>query len=506
MTARGEAANRTGTAGRRAQTPPEARPLVAPEVAPVVPSGATRAAHDAAVGRLLASYGAIAPGSPVRLAKTTTNLFRPRSAARSGLDVTGLDGVLAVDPVARTADVQGMCTYERLVAATLEHGLMPLVVPQLRTITLGGAVTGLGIEATSFRHGLPHESVLEMDVLTGAGDLVTATATNQHAELFGAMPNSYGSLGYSTRLRIELQPIGPVVSTRILRFRDLDAAVATIGGVCADTAYEGVPVDALDGVMFDRDDVRLVLARFGGDPRDGWSSDEPAVSDYTGQAVYYRSLRERDADRLSAEGYLWRWDTDWFWCSEAFGAQHPVVRRVWPRRWRRSDVYRRLLALDHRYGLADRLEALPGRPPRERLVQDVELPLERTAEFLRWYAEHVPMRPVWLCPLRLREPAGPGSARRWPLYPLEPGRVYVNAGFWGTVPVPPGARAADAPTNRLVEDAVERLGGHKSLYSDVYYDRARFDRLYGGAAYAHAKDRYDPDHRLPGLYEKVTAR
>ena len=61
-----------------------------------------------------------------------------------------------------------MCTYETLVAATLPYGLMPLVVPQLKTITLGGAVTGLGIESTSFRNGLPHESVLEIDVLTGS--------------------------------------------------------------------------------------------------------------------------------------------------------------------------------------------------------------------------------------------------------------------------------------------------------------------------------------------------
>ena len=66
-----------------------------------------------------------------------------------------------------------MCTYEDLVDATLPHGLIPYVVPQLRTITLGGAVTGLGIESTSFRNGLPHESVLEMDVFTGAGEVVT---------------------------------------------------------------------------------------------------------------------------------------------------------------------------------------------------------------------------------------------------------------------------------------------------------------------------------------------
>ena len=67
-----------------------------------------------------------------------------------------------------------MCTYEDLVAATLPYGLSPLVVPQLKTITLGGAVTGLGIESASFRNGLPHESVLEMDILTGAGELLTA--------------------------------------------------------------------------------------------------------------------------------------------------------------------------------------------------------------------------------------------------------------------------------------------------------------------------------------------
>ena len=35
------------------------------------------AAHDVAVERLRASYAAIPPGAPVRLAKKTSNLFRP---------------------------------------------------------------------------------------------------------------------------------------------------------------------------------------------------------------------------------------------------------------------------------------------------------------------------------------------------------------------------------------------------------------------------------------------
>ena len=111
----------------------------------------------------------------------------------------GLAGSSPSTPQARTADVAGMCTYEDLVDATLPYGLAPLVVPQLKTITLGGAVTGLGIESTSFRNGLPHESVLEIDILTGSGEIITATPDGEHADLFFGFPNSYGTLGYSTR-------------------------------------------------------------------------------------------------------------------------------------------------------------------------------------------------------------------------------------------------------------------------------------------------------------------
>ncbi|WP_433537184.1 FAD-binding oxidoreductase [Micromonospora sp. CA-249363] len=453
--------------------------------------------HDQAVDTLRRSYAAVPTGEPVRLAKRTSNLFRPRSAPRTpGLDVSGLNGVLSVDPTGRTADVQGMCTYEDLVDATLPHGLMPLVVPQLRTITLGGAVTGLGIESTSFRNGLPHESVREMDILTGSGAIVTARPDNEHADLFRAFPNSLGSLGYATRLRIEVQPIGRYVALRNIRFTQLEALTDAIAEISATRSWAGEPVDVLDGVMFSPGEAYLVLGRFTD------TADPP--SDYTGQAIYYRSLRRRTRDVLTAYDYLWRWDTDWFWCSAAFGAQHPVVRRLWPARYRRSDVYHRLVRLEHRHQVAARIDRLRGQPARERVVQDVEIPLARMADFLRWFAANVGMTPVWLCPLRLREPEGPGSARSWPLYPLHAGQDYVNIGFWGSVPIASGA--ADGDVNRTIERRVSELGGHKSLYSDAYYDRDAFDRLYGGETWRAVKDRYDPDHRLTGLYEKAVAR
>lgn len=462
--------------------------------------------HDAAVRRLRASYAAIPAGSTVRLAKRTSNLFRPRTPGPGkGLDVSGLDQVLSVDPRARTADVQGMCTYERLVEATLAHGLMPLVVPQLKTITLGGAVAGLGIESTSFRSGLPHESVLAMDILTGDGELRTASRDSE-PDLFAALPNSYGSLGYAVRLTIELEPVQPYVGLRHVRFGSPERAMAAVDSIASTRFWDGEPVDFLDGVAFGPDEVYLTLGRFTADlPTTGCAR----ASDYTGQRIYYRSIRERSRDALTIHDYLWRWDTDWFWCSEAFGAQQPLLRRVWPAAYRRSDVYHRMVGIENRFRIFARLDRWRGRPGSERVVQDVEIPVERTADFVRWFSTHVDLAPMWLCPLRLRSglAALDGAAateRPWPLYPLEPGRTYVNAGFWGMVQIADGA--VDGDVNRSVEAMVTRLGGHKSLYSDAYYDRETFAELYGGPAYAVVKARYDPGHRLTGLYEKAVGR
>jgi FAD/FMN-containing dehydrogenase len=130
-------------------------------------------------------------------------------------------------------------------------------------------------------------------------------------------------------------------------------------------------------------------------------------------------------------------------------------------------------------------------------VQDIEVPLERTAEFVHWFLREIPIEPIWLCPVRSHE--------RWPLYPLQPGATYVNVGFWSSVPHDPGDPVPGA-ANRLIEDTVTSLNGHKSLYSDAYYGEEEFWRLYGGDTYAELKRRYDPGSRLLDLYSKAVQR
>ncbi|CAM3834945.1 FAD-binding oxidoreductase [Tsukamurella strandjordii] len=468
--------------------------------APIAIGG--EAAYREGLERLLASYRAIDVNSRVRLAKKTSNLFRARAASDApGLDVSGLGSVISIDPEARTADVGGVCTYEDFVAATLPFGLAPTVVPQLKTITLGGAVTGMGIESSSFHAGLPHEVVRSMDILTGSGEIVTATPDGPNSDLYFGFPNSYGTLGYATRLTVELDEVERFVELRHVRFHDLTDLQTTMNAIVDAGELDGERVDYLDGVVFTRDEAYLTLGRK--------SDEDGPVSDYTGMDVYYRSLQHAEGitrDRLTTHDYLWRWDTDWFWCSRAFGAQNPKVRRYWPKHLLRSSFYWKLVALDRRYDIGDRLAARKGEPPGERVVQDVEVRIEELTDFLDWFLREIPIEPIWLCPLRLRDPAPVGAdpQRPWPLYPLEPHRTYVNIGFWSAVPKQPGQ--IDGRANRLIEEKVSELGGHKSLYSEAFYGREEFDALYGGPVLEQLKTRYDPAGRLLGLYDKTVRR
>ena len=128
----------------------------------------------------------------------------------------GFNQVLHVDATAGWVDTEGMITYEDLTRECLVHGVMPAVVPQLKTITLGGAVAGVGIESSSHRYGLVHDTMLELDVLLGDGRVVTCTADNEHADLFFGFPNSYGTLGYALRVKAKVVRVTRQKSGRVL--------------------------------------------------------------------------------------------------------------------------------------------------------------------------------------------------------------------------------------------------------------------------------------------------
>ena len=260
--------------------------------------------------------------------------------------------------------------------------------------------------------------------------------------------------------------------------------------------FEGRTIDFLDGTVFTPTEQYLTL---------GFKTDDlPAglsPSDYTGMEIYYRSIQRKTRDVLTTYDYVWRWDTDWFWCSRAFGTQKPLIRRFWPKSKLRSDVYWKIVAFDRRHDVTGKLARVRKQPLREPVVQDIEVPVDRLAEFLDFFHREVGIEPVWVCPLKQRDPQA-----RWPLYEFDPQTTYVNVGFWSTVALPEGVSPEEGRVNRLIEAKVTELDGRKSLYSTAFYDRDTFWSIYGGSEYPALKERYDPQGRLLGLYEKVVER
>src|SRR5207237_5422508 len=129
----------------------------------------------------------------------------------------------------------------------------------------------------------------------------------------------------------------------------------------------------VDGFMFSRDEISIIVGRF--------VDTAPYTSDYTYQNIYYQSLRSRAEDYLSTHDYLWRWDTDWFWCSKNLFSQNPLVRRLCGRKRLNSVTYTKIMRWNTRVGLTAKLNRWRG-VHTESVIQDVEFPMERAAEFL----------------------------------------------------------------------------------------------------------------------------
>ena len=102
------------------------------------------------------------------------------------------------------------------------------------------------------------------------------------------------------------------------------------------------------------------------------------------------------------------------------------------------------------------------------------------------------------------DPRARGRPAAFTLYPLRPGTVYVNFGFWDVVTTREQRPAGHF--NRLIERKVRELGGIKSLYSDSYFAEDEFWAIYNRQAYAALKERYDPAGVLGDLYAKTVMR
>lgn len=436
--------------------------------------------HDARVAAIAAQVrDRVAAGEPVHIDKGGVHHVVPvpgdRRFRTGKIDASALCHILEIDPVARTCTAEPGVTFKTIVRATLKHGLVPTVVPELEGITVGGAVAGCAVESMSFKYGGFFDSVDELEVVTGTGEVLVCSEHHEpHA--FHMLHGSYGTLGIVTRLRFRLVPAKPYVRMTYERHRDFPGFHAALRRHC-----DAADHDFIDGIIHAPDHLTICLGDF--------TNDAPYLSDYRWLKIFYKSTRERAVDYLTAEDYFFRYDTECHWLTRTTpGLEHPAVRLLAGKAFLGST---NLIRWSN--ALAPLLAKLKRRPD---VVVDLFIPDRRFPDFYAWYAREPKFFPLWIVPYRL--------PRFYPWLADEHAQrmqdtLLIDCAIYG---LPNGD--PDRDWSAVFEQQTFANDGVKTLISRNHYSRERFFQIYSEPNYAAAKRRLDP-HALfnSGVYEKL---
>ncbi|MCL2468091.1 MAG: FAD-binding oxidoreductase [Micrococcales bacterium] len=391
-----------------------------------------------------------------------------RKQVGDAIDVSDLTELLEIDAEQRTAVAEPGCSFVQVVHETMKHGLVPLVVPELKTITLGGAVSGCSVESMSYKVGGFHDTCLEYEVVTTEGEVLTCSRQDDRA-LFEMMHGTFGTLACLTKVTFRLVPAEKYVRLTYRRFDGLGAFTAAI-----EREYREPEHDFMDGLVFDGNSFTLALADFVGTA--------PYLSDYTGQKVYHRSVRQRDEDYLTTEDYFFRFDRDCHWIARNFGMENPVLR---------ATVGHWLLGSTNMLRLGTKLSRLLRKHPE--VTVDTMTSFSRFPRLFEWYDQQIAAYPVWIVPYRMPE--------RYPW--INPEFVDTDEDFFIDLATY-GVRVPRGKDYYAMIDAeLMKLRGIKTLISVNNYDTETFWQIFDKDTYDRAKHRLDPKGKLPDLHTKV---
>jgi FAD/FMN-containing dehydrogenase len=426
--------------------------------------------HRQKVARIAEQLRAHPRGRPVSLRKKAVSHQVPKARdLRRGdpkIDIADLTEILLIDPVRRICVAESGVTFVDLVDATLVHGLVPIIVPELKTITVGGAVAGCSIESMSFVHGGFHDTCLEYEVISATGEVLVCTPDNEHRLVFQMMHGTFGTLGIVAKLTFKLVPARPYVK---LRYETYDSLAAYQAAILRH--FEARDIDFMDGIIHSPSCYVLCAGDF--------VDAAPYTSDYRWMKIYYQSTRTRTEDYLTTPDYFFRYDRG--------------VTNVRPRSFLGRLLLGRILTSTQWLRLGERLRWLL-RSERPTVTLDVFVPFSRVPAFLAWYEREFGFYPLWCVPYRrVRDYEWLDDS----FYAALRDPLFLDLAIYGM-------RQRGAKNyHRVMEDKLRELGGVKTLIAHNYYGEAEFWTIWNKPNYDAVKQITDPENLFRDLYTKT---
>lgn len=469
--------------------------------------------HATTVSRLSSQISSFyAARTPYRIFHGSTNSTRPptQKGNTKFVDISSLNNVLSVDRTTKTALVEPNVPMDKLVEATLPHGLVPPVVMEFPGITAGGGFAGTAGESSSFKEGFFDESVQRVEMVLGSGEVVDVRNPGREAlasgkgldkqeegrgDLFRGAAGAVGTLGTTTLLEVKLMQAKKYVKTEYKRANSVAEAVAMVR-----EETKRPEVDYVDGILFSKGHGVIVT---------GTLVDEKPVDSkvqtFSGawDPWFYLHAKDKTAapetktvtDYVPLAEYLFRYDRGGFWVGAA------AFEYFW---WVPFNRFTRWF-LDDFLHTRMMYRALHGSGESARfVVQDIAMPFETSEEFVDYTADKMGIWPLWLCPLKRRAPptfhphtTRPGTDVK---DQSKQDDMMLNIGVWGWGPDKP---REFVEKNIELEEKVHELGGMKWFYAHTYYQQDKFWKMYGGREwYDQLRKKYKAEH-LPTVWDKI---
>lgn len=420
----------------------------------------------------------------VRIYHGGTNSTRPLPHQKgSVLDICAFTEVLSIDADEEAAWVEPNVSMKALVDATLAQGLIPPVVMELRSITVGGGIQGGAGESSSFRFGLFHDNCLAFEAMLGNGDIVMCSPA-ENPDLFTGIPCTYGTIAVITAVKLKLIKAKPYVRLSYNRVKNHAEA---INHIKANTLHP--TVDFIDAIMFTRTLGTVMTGSF-----TETTDTRPLQHTLRMQDDWFYLQAQKITQRhtyaettLPIRDYLFRYNRGAFWTGRyGFELIHlPFVRIL---RCILSPIFktRILYRLLHTTGISQRY-----------LIQDCSLPQETILPFLNFLDSEIGIYPLWICPLRPPQAVAAGT------YDFLNTELMINVGVWGKANLPYTTFVA---LNRKLEAIVTQLKGCKVLYAHSYYTKEEFWNIYRRDFYEQLRKRAFAHAVFPDLYDKVVIK
>jgi len=382
------------------------------------------------------------------------------------IDISDLNKIILIDREKQTCIAEPGVTFVDLVKATLRYGLVPFVVPELKTITIGGAVAGCSIESMSYKYGGFHDSCLEYEVITAKGEVLLCTPDNKNKLLFQMMHGTFGTLGIISKLKFRLIPAKKYVKVTYEKYRTLEGYKAAIW-----KHYEQKDVDFMDGIIHSPTLYVLSAANF--------VDKAPYTDSYDWMKIYYLSTKTRNEDYLKTADYFFRYDKG--------------VTNVNPKSFLGRLFFGKLVNSTRVLTVVQKLhKIIPSKMIPVTL--DVFIPFSKVSEFIKWYQQEVNFFPLWCVPYN--------SVRKYEWLSKEFWRNTKDTLFLDLAIY--GMRKNDGRDYyKILEDKLMEMGALKTLISTNYYTESNFWKIWNKKNYDQVKSRTDPDNIFRNLYTKT---